>query len=81
MKNIRELDGPIIVRKYGGSSLASIQRLREIARNLKDARAQGHQLVVVVSAMGDQTDELLRLAHEANPAPPPPRIGPVVDGR
>ncbi len=66
----RNSDGPIIVRKYGGSSLADIPRLREVARDLAAVRAQGQRLVVVVSAMGDHTDELVRLAHEANPAPP-----------
>jgi aspartate kinase len=66
----RNPDGPIIVRKYGGSSLAGIPRLREVARNLREARDEGLRLVVVVSAMGDQTDELARLAREANPEPP-----------
>lgn len=65
-----KLDGPIIVRKYGGSSLAGIPRLREVARNLRDARARGQHLVIVVSAMGSQTDELVRLALAANPEPP-----------
>jgi len=63
-------DGPIIVRKYGGSSLADIPRLREVARDLRAARAEGQRLVVVVSAMGDQTDQLTALAREANPEPP-----------
>lgn len=70
MSGTRKLDGPVIVRKYGGSSLASIPHLRQIARSLRDAVARGQHLVVVVSAMGDQTDELVRLAHEANPQPP-----------
>lgn len=65
-----KLDGPIIVRKYGGSSLADIPRLREVARDLRAARAAGQHLVVVVSAMGDQTDQLVHLAHAANPQPP-----------
>jgi len=63
-------DGPIVVRKYGGSSLADIPRLREVARDLARARAEGLRLVVVVSAMGDQTDRLVKLAREANPEPP-----------
>lgn len=67
---VRKPDGPIIVRKYGGSSLAGIPRLREVARGLRDARGEGVRLVVVVSAMGDQTDELVRLAQQANPQPP-----------
>jgi aspartate kinase len=63
-------DGPIVVRKYGGSSLADIARLRTIARDLKAARADGSRLVVVVSAMGDTTDRLAAQAREANPDPP-----------
>ncbi len=66
----RNPDGPIVVRKYGGSSLADIPRLREVARDLRRAREEGQQLVVVVSAMGDQTDRLVALAREANPEPP-----------
>ena len=61
---------PTLVRKYGGSSLASVDRLRDVARALAAKRAQGHQLVVVVSAMGRTTDELLRLAHQVAPQPP-----------
>jgi aspartate kinase len=60
----------VVVRKYGGSSLADIPRLREVARDLRRARKEGLQLVVVVSAMGDQTDRLADLAREANPEPP-----------
>jgi aspartokinase len=70
LKRDPRLEGPVIVRKYGGSSLADIPRLQEIARSLKVAVNQGHHLVVVVSAMGNQTDELVRLACEANPEPP-----------
>ena len=63
-------DRGILVRKYGGSSLASIDRLRAVARDLVARQAQGYRLVVVVSAMGRTTDELLHLAHQANPEPP-----------
>lgn len=63
-------DRGVIVRKYGGSSLASIDRLRAVARDLVAQRAEGYGLVVVVSAMGRSTDELLHLAHQANPEPP-----------
>ncbi len=66
----RNPDGPIVVRKYGGSSLADIPRLREVARDLRCAHEQGLRLVVVVSAMGDQTDRLVALARQANPEPP-----------
>lgn len=63
-------DRGILVRKYGGSSLASIDRLRAVARDLVAQRAEGYGLVVVVSAMGRSTDELLHLARQANPEPP-----------
>ena len=60
----------VLVRKYGGSSLASIERLRAVARDICNQRKDGKQVVVVVSAMGQTTDELGRLAKEANPQPP-----------
>jgi aspartate kinase len=60
----------VLVRKYGGSSLASIERLRAVARDICNQRKDGKQVVVVVSAMGQTTDELDRLAKEANPQPP-----------
>jgi aspartate kinase len=64
------VSAPILVRKYGGSSLADLPRLREVARDLRDCRAGGTRLVVVVSAMGRTTDDLLALARGANPDPP-----------
>ena len=66
----QDASGPIIVRKYGGSSLATVERLRVVARDIAAARRAGNRLVVVVSAMGQTTDELDFLAHEANPSPP-----------
>ncbi len=63
-------DGPVIVRKYGGSSLASVDRIRAVARDLAAKRREGYRLVVVVSAMGRTTDELGHLAHQAHPDPP-----------
>ncbi len=60
----------IIVRKYGGSSLATVERIREVAADLGRARARGHAVVVVVSAMGRTTDELETLARSAHPTPP-----------
>jgi aspartate kinase len=62
--------GPIIVRKYGGSSLADIDRLRAVARDLKSVHAAGNHLVVVVSAMGDTTDRLVAQARQVSPQPP-----------
>ena len=61
---------PILVRKYGGSSLASVERIRTVARDIRAARERGWRLVVVVSAMGKTTDELNALAHQAHPNPP-----------
>jgi len=60
----------ILVRKYGGSSLADIDRIQVVARDIRHARDLGHQVVVVVSAMGKTTDELSALARRTNPSPP-----------
>jgi aspartate kinase len=54
--------GPLVVQKFGGSSLADADRIRRVARRIARERAAGSRLVVVVSAMGDTTDELLALA-------------------
>ncbi len=61
---------PILVRKYGGSSLASVDRIGAVARDLAAKRAGGCRLVVVVSAMGRHTDELEHLARQVSPQPP-----------
>lgn len=55
---------PLLVQKYGGSSVASTDRIRAIAKRIAASRQAGNQLVVVVSAMGDTTDDLLVLARE-----------------
>ncbi len=52
----------LVVQKFGGSSLADADRIKRVARRIARERAAGHDLVVVVSAMGDTTDELLGLA-------------------
>jgi aspartate kinase len=59
----------IVVQKYGGSSVADVKRLRLVAERIMRTKQQGHDVVVVVSAMGDTTDELLELAKQisANP--------------
>lgn len=54
----------LIVQKYGGSSVADTAAMKRVAKRIAKARAQGHQLVVVVSAMGDTTDDLLDMAAE-----------------
>lgn len=57
----------LTVQKFGGSSLVDAGKLRRAADTVLDARHRGHDVAVVVSAMGDTTDELIALAHELNP--------------
>jgi len=59
----------IVVQKYGGSSVADVDRLRKVADRVVRTRRAGHDVVVVVSAMGDTTDELLALAKSLSPNP------------
>src|SRR6476659_7717365 len=56
------MPAPLVVQKFGGSSLADADRIRRVARRIARERAAGAALVVIVSAMGDATDELLSLA-------------------
>ncbi|HEY6058492.1 MAG TPA: aspartate kinase, partial [Candidatus Limnocylindrales bacterium] len=56
------MSAPLVVQKFGGSSLADADRIRRVARRIARERTNGSDLVVVVSAMGDTTDELLALA-------------------
>jgi len=60
----------LIVQKYGGSSLSSPARIKEVARRIVKTRKKGKKVVVVVSAMGDTTDELLKLASQVTSNPP-----------
>ena len=60
----------LIVQKYGGSSVANAERIRRVARRVTDVRAEGHDVVVVVSAMGDTTDDLIHLVKEITDYPP-----------
>ncbi|MFC2012434.1 aspartate kinase [Chloroflexota bacterium] len=59
----------LIVQKYGGSSVADAGKIKNVARRIAAARDEGNQVVVVVSAMGDTTDELLDLAYQVNERP------------
>ncbi|TMJ40746.1 MAG: aspartate kinase [Alphaproteobacteria bacterium] len=59
----------IIVQKYGGSSVADLQKLRLVAERVVRTKKAGHDVVVVVSAMGDTTDELLGMAKQISAAP------------
>ncbi|MCU1632849.1 MAG: aspartate kinase [Micrococcaceae bacterium] len=58
----------LIVQKFGGSSVADAEGIKRVAQRVVDTQSAGHQVVVVVSAMGDSTDELLDLATQVNPA-------------
>lgn len=60
----------LIVQKYGGTSVADTERMRNVARHIAATRAAGHDLVVVVSAMGKATDNLMQLAHQVSANPP-----------
>src|ERR1700761_7330594 len=60
----------LVVQKYGGSSVADADRIRRVAERIVEAKKQGNDVVVVVSAMGDTTDNLLELAQQVCPAPP-----------
>ena len=57
----------LIVQKYGGTSMGSPERIREVARRVQRFVNEGHQLVVVPSAMSGETNRLLALARELNP--------------
>ncbi len=59
----------LIVQKYGGSSVADVARIRQVAMRIRDTRAGGASVVVVVSAMGNTTNELLALARQVSAAP------------
>ncbi len=59
----------LIVQKYGGTSVADAQCIKAVAQRIARRRAQGDDLVVVVSAMGDTTDRLIELAHQVSPEP------------
>jgi aspartate kinase len=65
------MPGPLVVQKFGGSSVANADRIRQVARRIARARADGADLVVIVSAMGDATDELLALAGAITEEPDP----------
>lgn len=61
----------IIVQKYGGTSVGSIERIQKVAERVAETKAAGHQCVIVVSAMGKQTDELVNLANQVTSDPNP----------
>ncbi len=59
----------IIVQKYGGSSLANTQRIMRVARRIVRYKRQGYRMAVVVSALGDTTDELIKLSRSITKYP------------
>jgi aspartate kinase len=60
----------LVVQKYGGSSVGDAERIRRVAERIVGCKKAGDDVVVVVSAMGDTTDELLDLARQVSPVPP-----------
>jgi aspartate kinase len=61
----------IVVQKYGGSSVADAEGIKRVAQRIIEAKRAGNDVVVVVSAMGDTTDELIDLAQQVSPLPAP----------
>lgn len=61
---------PIVVQKYGGTSVADPERISAVADRIRETRRQGNDVVVVVSAMGQATDELIELAAKVSDSPP-----------
>ena len=60
----------LLVQKFGGTSVGSVERIQAVAERISNSRDDGHDLVVVVSAMGHTTDELTGLADALNSSPP-----------
>jgi len=61
----------LVVQKYGGSSVADAEGIKRVARRVVDARKAGNDVVVIVSAMGDTTDDLMDLAKPVSGSAPP----------
>ena len=61
----------LIVQKYGGSSVADAQGIKRVAQRIVATKKAGHEVVTVISAMGDTTDDLRDLAQQVSPLPPP----------
>jgi aspartate kinase len=59
----------LVVQKYGGTSVGDVERIRNVARRVLNTKNQGHELVVVVSAMAGETDKLIHLAQQITSAP------------
>jgi aspartate kinase len=61
----------LVVQKYGGSSVADADGIKRVAKRITETKKSGNDVVVIVSAMGDTTDELRDLAEQVSPMPPP----------
>ena len=59
----------LVVQKYGGTSVGSLERMQNVARRALKARAEGNDVVVIVSAMSGETNRLLKMAHDVSPVP------------
>jgi aspartate kinase len=59
----------LVVQKYGGTSVGDVDRIRNVAARVLKTKKEGHDVVVVVSAMSGETDKLIRLAHQTTPSP------------
>jgi len=64
------MEKPIIVQKFGGSSVENVDRIKAVARRILESKTKRNDVVVVVSALGDTTDELITLANNIDPEPP-----------
>ena len=61
---------PVVVQKYGGTSVGDVERLQRVARRIAETHRAGNRVLAVVSAMGDTTDDLVGMAAAVNPRPP-----------
>ena len=64
----------LVVHKYGGTSVGSIEKIRKVAQRVIERKKEGNDMVVVLSAMSGETDRLIRLAQEVT-EPPIPGVG------
>jgi aspartate kinase len=68
----------LIVQKYGGTSVGSAERIKNVARRVAKWRSRGHQMVVVVSAMAGETNRLIALANEVQSQPDPRELDVII---
>jgi len=67
----KRLTMALIVQKYGGTSVGSIEKIRNVAQRVLESYKEGHKMVIVLSAMAGQTDSLIKLAHQMCDDPDP----------